>query len=149
MDPLGIDCRHRIYETNSRIFADPIDPKIKNQQQCMYTGVLYTFENSHGPGTLRPTIYKWLAINGMMIPNLYDWEMVGNHHFHPFKGCYRSSRYISRHVVIVYRFLGFAFLKNGDAWAMLGAEGKKQNIFPKWWFNGESPLVERITMEKS
>ena len=40
---------------------------------------------NHSPGTPRPTIYKWLAIN-WMIPNLY----TGNGCFtkHPFKtGC--------------------------------------------------------------
>ena len=56
-------------------------------------------------------------------------------------GIYRGMLWLS----IV--FLDFFFMvMHGQC---LGAGGKKQNIFPKWWFNGESSLVERIAHVKN
>ena len=37
--------------------------------------VVWVLQN---PGTPRPTIYKWLAINWMM-NQIFTWKMVGNH----------------------------------------------------------------------
>ena len=39
-------------------------------------------QSQYVPGTPRPSIYKWLAINGMM-NQIFIQKMVGNHHFHP------------------------------------------------------------------
>ena len=62
-----------------------------------------------GPFEQPDLFMGWLSI-GWFSPNLYEWEMVGNHHFHPFPSIHFKTRRLGFQVIIIGKpFVSWSF----------------------------------------
>ena len=139
---------YRIYETNSRIFADPIDPKIqKSTTVHVYRCLIRLWKFTWTWNPKQPFVNGWLSMGWwfqtfttgkwfeITISIGLKMVVIG------VPGIYRGMLWLS----IVFLDCFFLMVMHGQC---LGLGAKIKHI-PKWWFNGESPLVERIAHGKN